>query len=100
MDKKKAAAPKIQNVEGPDGVMNIYANSARLEWTLYDVRMRFGQLLFVGNPEERRMIVEERVAVTVAWAEAKYLRDLLADLINKYERVNGEISALALAPTE
>lgn len=78
----------------------IYANIVNLDWTLYDVTLRFAQLKFAGDPRARKLTAEEQGSVTIAWAEAKYLRDTLTDLLSKYEKVNGEIRRPQLAPAE
>jgi hypothetical protein len=35
--------------------------------------------------------VEVRAAVNMAWAQAKFLRDMLTDAIERYEIANGEL---------
>jgi hypothetical protein len=80
--------------EPEEGVYDVYSNFININWTPHDVRIRFGQV--VPSPPQKvapnvTMVVEERVAVTLAWAEAKFLRDLLGQLVAKYEEKNGEI---------
>lgn len=82
--------------EGPT-VPRVYANLVHLDWTLYDLTMRFGQLKYAGDPRLHKLTAEEQACVTVAWAEAKYLRDMLSDLLAKYEKINGEIQHPKLA---
>jgi|SRR5580692_5800907 hypothetical protein len=81
-----------------EGTPDIYCNYVNASWTLYDVRVVLGQLVPVDNGEHAGFVVEERGAVTVAWPEAKVLRDALIDLIARYEKTNGEIKPLKLPP--
>jgi hypothetical protein len=78
--------------KSPSGVAEIYANMSHLTWSLDDIRIRIGQLIFVGNPGDViTPIAEERAAITVTWRNAKLLRDQLALIVDSYERANGEI---------
>jgi hypothetical protein len=88
-----AADQPIPWVSVPDGVEDVYANYVQLNWTLYDVRMRFGQIIPHPQdpPERARWAVLESVAVAVPWGQAKLLRDLLSQVIQKYEEINGPI---------
>jgi hypothetical protein len=89
-------------IEAPeDGVFDTYSNVVNLNWTLYDVRIRFGELLQVPNDESptwdnQRGILLERVAVTMPWQQAKYLRDILDGVIRNYEEINGELKPIKL----
>ena len=82
--------------EPEDGVFSAYANVVNLDWTLYDVRMRFGELMQVPNAEDpswkhQHAIVLERAAIRVPWHQAKNLRDLLDGIIKNYEEINGKL---------
>jgi hypothetical protein len=85
----------IHWVTAPDGVLEIYANVATIQWSLDDVRVRLAQM--VNSPETPDpgqnlvAIAQERAAVTVSWRGAKIVRDNLSRAIDAYERVNGEI---------
>jgi hypothetical protein len=87
--------PAAEWINSPDGVLNVYANSAHVTWSLDDVRIRLGQL--VTSPETPspgpnfKSVVEERAAVTFSWRNAKLIANQLALLIANYEKVNGEI---------
>jgi hypothetical protein len=71
-------------------IVNVYANKFRSEWTNTDVRIRFGETLYISSPE-KLLVVEERVGVTMTFLTAKRLRNALNHLIARYEEVNGEI---------
>ncbi len=75
-------------------VPEIYANFVHASWTLFDLRVRLGQL--VPSEEGTTFDVEERAAVTFSWPQAKVLRNLLVDMVASYERANGEIQPLKL----
>lgn len=89
---------KIQIVRSAAGMAEYYSNYASLNWNPYDVRIRFAQV--VANQEttgdDAVATVEERAAITLSWAEAKKLRDLLDEVIKRYEKVNGEIKPVQL----
>jgi hypothetical protein len=69
----------------------IYTNYVHVSWTLFDVRFLLGQLVPTDPHKPSEFVVAEQGAVTVAWPEAKGLRDILIDLVARYEKVNGEI---------
>jgi len=98
-DEKK---PPVSWITPPSGAPEYYANMLRLLWTLDDVRFKIGQL--VDNPDtqsDEKVIARTSAAITLSWRNAKLLRNDLIDLINSYEKVNGEIStSIVLAPNK
>jgi len=88
---------KFTFVPSPDGIVEIYANLVDANWTLHDVRMRFAQIVPNTRGSEPAFRAEERAAVTVSWGYAKTISQLLADLIRRYEDVNGEIQTPKIA---
>jgi len=91
-------------IKSDRGFHEIYTNFVHSNWSLYDVRVRLGQLVpdpKSSDPATSKWVVEERAAVTFAWPQAKILRDLLIELVAKYEEANGEIQPIKmpLAPT-
>jgi Protein of unknown function (DUF3467) len=98
-EQKKPEQPvKFEWVKGKERTPEIYCNYVNASWTLYDVRVVLGQLVPRDNGENAGFVIEERGAVTVAWPEAKVLRNALIDLVDKYEKTNGEIVPLKLPP--
>jgi hypothetical protein len=98
-EEQKQAGPQskfewIKTKEVPE----IYGNYVNVSWSLFDVRFVVGQLVPTGPNLTSEFFAEQRAAVTVAWPEAKVLRDLLIDLVARYEKVNGEIKPINLAP--
>jgi len=81
--------------KSPDGVLDFYANTAHLTWSLDDVRVRFAQL--IESPETPNPgaafigIAEERVAITFSWRNAVVFRDALSRAIENYEKTNAPI---------
>lgn len=77
-----------------DGIHEAYSNFVHMNWALHDIRIRFGQI--VPDPTKRpdlaQWVVHERAAITMAWGQAKFLRDILVQAIQKYEEKNGEIT--------
>jgi hypothetical protein len=94
-ENEQQPALKAPWVKSPQGIVEVYANSMHITWSLDDVRIRLAQL--VTDPEhpnpgpEYRGVTEERAAATFSWRTAKLLRDSLTKLIEHYEQVNGEI---------
>jgi hypothetical protein len=107
--KSKAEAPaesildfsKIPLEEPEDGVFEAYANVVNMNWTLYDIRIRFSELIQVPDEdrptwENQHGIVLERAAVTIPWHQAKHLRNMLDGVIKNYEEINGELKPIKL----
>lgn len=90
--------PIFKWIESKEIPPEIYANYVHVSWTLFDVRFQLGQLIPVGEDLQDGFRVEKRGAVSIAWPEAKALRDMLADVVAKFENVNGEIKPLKLPP--
>jgi len=78
-------------------VHELYSNYAHISWTLFDVRVRLGKLI-PSEAEKEKFVVEEQAAVTCSWHQAKHLRNMLTQLIDSFEKVNGEIKPLKLPP--
>lgn len=103
MDREVEKAPsqegtktiKLITVERPGGIDHVYANHIILGITGYDVTLWFSKLVRLPqhNPADEPVNqVEQRATVTLAWAEAKALRNMLTDTIEKLEKLNGEIN--------
>lgn len=96
---------KTLPIEEPEGgLFTAYANVFFVNWTLYDVRIRFSELMQVSNDETPSMknqhgILLERVAVTMPWHQVKRLSDLLSAIVANYEAVNGKLKPVQLAAT-
>ena len=82
-----------------------YSNHVASVWRADDIRLVFGQYVpakgdpfapkgpaqGVLQPQEVRNSVEQRVAVTMSWAHAKLIHELLGAGIRRFEELNGEI---------
>jgi hypothetical protein len=79
--------PKFDWVPPRDGhaIPELYSNYIVSSWTMYDVRARIGQLIPSG-PGAREFVVEERAALTLSWARAKAVANMLAKLVSDYEK--------------
>ena len=77
-----------------EGICDVYSNFLHINWTLFDIRIRFGQI--VAHPEQQPeaavWAINEWAAVTMPWGQAKALRDMLVDAVSKYEAANGELA--------
>jgi hypothetical protein len=92
---------KLPLEETQGGIFKAYANVVNMDWTLYDCRIRFGELLQVTNDDSpswdnQRAIVRESVAVRLPWHQAKALRTMLDGVIRNYEAINGELGNIKL----
>jgi hypothetical protein len=97
-EQKNAEQPvTFRWVKTKDNIPEIYSNYLQVSWTLFDVRIVLGQLV-PSNPVSREFVVDERGTVTMAWPEVKVLREVLTNLVAKYEQTNGEIKPLKLPP--
>jgi hypothetical protein len=97
-EQEKPKPTKFDWIKPKEATPEIYCNYFHPSWTLFDVRVQLGQLVPRDSDPASGFVVEQRGAVTVAWPEVKILRDALANLVAKYEKVNGEIKPLKLAP--
>jgi hypothetical protein len=79
-------------IEPEEGVFQAYSNLVHVNWTATDVIFRFAQIVPKRNPlNDASWAIEESAAVTMAWIQAKHVRAILNDIIQRYENVNGEI---------
>jgi hypothetical protein len=87
---------RMQWVESPDGVFEVYANLMHVTWSVDDVRVRLAQM--VNSPETLTPgegfhgVAQERAAVTFSWRGAKILRDELISAVDSFEATNGPIN--------
>jgi Protein of unknown function (DUF3467) len=96
-------SPKTEWIRNSRGVYEGYANLFFSNWTPLDVRIRFAQLITdPRKPQpggEGTSVAEEHAAITMTWAHAKILRDLLISIVSHYEKTNGEIVVPKLPPS-
>jgi hypothetical protein len=95
---------KIPLVAPDEGVFSAYSNIINMDWTLYDVRIRFAELTQIPDEEDpvwgkQHQVMLERVVVRMPWHQAKMLRDMLDEVVRAHEAVNGELKPLKLAQT-
>jgi hypothetical protein len=105
-DTKPAEPAKVdKNIRefrrSPEGIREIYTNFIQITWTLVDVRLRLAQIIptsmkLVDDAEPKGFAALETTAVTMAWSEAKILRDMLTDAVQRYEKANDELKPLKL----
>ncbi|HZQ17083.1 MAG TPA: DUF3467 domain-containing protein [Terriglobales bacterium] len=84
-----------------EALPDIYANLVHVNWTPFDLRVRFGQLITdpAVSPTKAGWVVNEQCAITMSYGQAKYLRNLLHGIIKDYEAKNGEIKITPEMPT-
>ena len=83
----------VRWVRSENGVYSGYSDYLYMNWTSLVIRIRFGQIVPDPQdpPEKSRFAIEEHSTITMPWYQAKVLRDLLINSIQRYEKVNGEI---------
>jgi hypothetical protein len=89
---------KFKWTKSKEPTPQVYTNYVHTSWTLFDVRLQLGQLVPSEPGVSNAFVVEDQGAVTFAWPAAKNLRDTLINLIDSYEKTNGEIKPLKLTP--
>jgi hypothetical protein len=89
--------PTSKWIRRPDSA-EVYSNQFFIDWTVTDVRVRFGQMTPTDRPENGKVgfAIEERAAISMAWAQTKALRDGLINAVERYEKANGLIDLAAL----
>jgi hypothetical protein len=93
-DKNQQPDLKLERYESRHGLYSTHVNNFDALWTAHDVRLIFGEVVQVLTDvatEQKTLSVEQRVAVTMAWSETKLLAAMLNDIIQRFERMNGEI---------
>jgi hypothetical protein len=102
MSASDALQPMMPWIKSSAGVAEIYTNRIHATWSVDDVRMRLGQVVDSPQTPNPGMgfhgAIEERAAVTFSWRNAKLLRDQLTQMVESYEKVNGEINVNAELP--
>ena len=70
------------------GLFTTYANNVQLGYTVYDLRLIFGELV---EMTAEKVTIEQRVQVTISWLQAKVLSELLSRSIAECEEQNGGV---------
>lgn len=92
MSTKKQPEKTFNYSEPPEGSNRAYINHVNVTWTGVDVTLLFGELLQnLENIEKGVLAVEYRSKITMPWSVAKLLADNLRDVIERYEKANGEL---------
>jgi hypothetical protein len=55
------------------------------------VRLGFGDFTGLPDPNDGKIHVENKATISVSWTQAKQIAEILAEVIRRYEAVNGEI---------
>jgi len=101
-DNKKPTSERTRFpfVKPDEGIFQIYSNYVDAAWTLFDVTIRFAQIVpLPPSGPEPHFEAEENARVTLAWPEAKILANMMTDLVKRFEETNGEIKPLKLTPS-
>lgn len=83
----------------PGDPKDTYSNQFFVNWSSVDVRIRFGNMIPTSDRAvagKSPLQVEEQVTVTMAWPQAKALRDSLNDVVQRFENTNGVIDLAKL----
>jgi hypothetical protein len=71
------------------GFTSTYANNTNASSTFWDLRLFFGEIIFVPGSEIGAQI-EDHVSVTMSWEHAKAVHALLGRMIDRYEERYGK----------
>jgi hypothetical protein len=74
-----------------------YANSAQFTISFYDIGIVFGQ---IKEATKERLLIENRVSITVSPEHARALLKALKENIEKYESAYGPIKELPIKESE
>jgi hypothetical protein len=81
-----AVRPKLEM--DTSGMALVYSNHYAIGQTVFDVRLIFGELT---DFTAEKIVVTQRVQVTMSWLEAKALAEGLAVYVKNYEKAYGPI---------
>jgi hypothetical protein len=96
MPQEEQPQPKQREIEyrtQPEGLVRIYSNNVSMASTRLDVRLLFGEVIDLAD---EKVIIENRVQVTLTWQEAKVLADFVQANIKAFEELNGPITLPAI----
>lgn len=82
--------PELEYVlpDPESGIVTTYANNVQLGLTAYDLRILFGELV---DANSKKIIIEQRVHVTLSYLQAKLLMLMLAQALQQHESAMGEV---------
>jgi hypothetical protein len=72
-----------------DGFKTVYANNFNFEPSVWDLKMRFGEL---NQKKAGEFIIDWHTAVTIPWLQAKFVAYFLLLNFAWYEHRNGRLS--------
>jgi hypothetical protein len=76
-------------------VFRTYSNHINVIWNAFDVRLIFGDFTGVPDPNDGKIHVETKAAISVSWTQAKQIVEILTEVIRRYEAANGEVKRVA-----
>lgn len=93
---QKPVEPGLPLEASGGGIFETYANVIDADWSLTDVTLRFMQIVYVpkddgATTKNRELVIVEKANITIPWRSAKVTAILLANLVQSYEAVNGEL---------
>jgi hypothetical protein len=85
--------PKYELIRPKDGVYQTFTDFIHAFWTGSDFSLRFYKAIHPNADLEPNAppVIEERAIVTMPWPQVKILRDLLILVVERREKVYGEI---------
>ncbi|MGO9261489.1 MAG: DUF3467 domain-containing protein [Bryobacteraceae bacterium] len=81
--------PEIVVADAAD-VFRTYSNHINIMWNSFDVRLNFGDSTVMPGADGK-VHVQTKAVITVSWTEAKQIAEILAQVIERFEKVNGPI---------
>jgi hypothetical protein len=90
----EAPPRKLITEEPPSGTQYFHTDYATIHWSVFDLKIRFGELVKFDAATNTSTVWEKAVA-SMAWGHAKVLAGQLADAVSRYEKANGPIKSLS-----
>jgi hypothetical protein len=88
MDTTPKPQKKVEYRVPNEGIFTAYCNNVQMATTSFDVRVIFGE---IADVIDDKVIVDQKVRVTMTWLEAKILADFLQANIKVHEEINGPL---------
>jgi hypothetical protein len=85
----------VFDVAKAQSAFGTYSNHINIMWNAFDVRLVFGDFTGLPDPNDGKIHVETKATISVSWPQAKQIAEILADVIRRYEAVNGEVKRVA-----
>jgi hypothetical protein len=95
MAQKEAPKPRETIRHRSNSYAEVYSNSVELKMSVFDFELVFGKIL---TGDEKKLVIEERVSVSMSPQHAKVFLKVLSDNVKNYEMRFGPIGTQMANP--